>query len=230
MKLYQKINLENVEKIQQEVLEYYEKNPPALEENREVFLKITQDNLPITCKILKTRAVTEITEISACFVPAGMSTGAHIDGIRKKEDISKERMQRWLKYVGEKTNLSTRNTTDDHFFCNQWSFVIPIKDCDSSVNCWYYNEDVTEDNQWISRNVRKEWPYEYDVSFITDPTKLKKQCTTVLDYPTIIKSNIYHNVDNTKNKNTRIVLVVRFIEWKDYMEVDDYFNCKDIKL
>jgi|TARA_B110000977_G_C10900433_1_gene425061 hypothetical protein len=230
MKFYQKLDLENLDKIQQEVLEYWENNPPKLEEHREVFLKLTQGDLPITCSILNKRTLIPINEISTCFVPAGMSTGAHMDGIKTKTDISEERMQRWISYVSERTNLSSRNVDDDHFFCNQWSFVIPIKDCEDSVNCWYYNEDVTDDNRWISRNVRKEWPYEYDVCFVTNPQELRTQCTTVLDYPTIIKSNVYHNVDNTKNKNTRIVLVVRFIEHKDHMEADDYFNCEGIKV
>lgn len=229
MRLYQKLKLENLELIQQEVLNYHKKNPPVLEANREVFLKISPDNLPITYSTLKKRTRTEITEMSTCFVPAGISTGAHIDGIQKKTDISEERMQRWISYVKEK-NITTRNSTDDHFFCNQWSLVIPIEHCADSVNCWYYNEDVTHDNQWISHNVRKEWPYEYDVSFITNPYKLRTQDTTTLDYPTIIKSNVYHNVDNTKNKNIRLVLVVRFIEDKDYMDVEDYFNCEDIKI
>tara|TARA_R110000796_G_scaffold70399_1_gene160151 strand:- start:147 stop:836 length:690 start_codon:yes stop_codon:yes gene_type:complete len=229
MKLYQKLRLENLELIQQEVLNYYKENPPALEANREVFLKISPEDLPITYATLNKRTRTEITEISTCFVPAGISTGAHIDGIQKRSDISEERLERWISYVNEK-DYPTRNASDDHFFCNQWSFVIPIENCEDSANCWYYNEDVSNDNQWISRNVRKEWPYEYDVSFITNPENVKIQDKTTLDYPTIIKSNVYHNVDNTKNKNTRVVLVVRFIEDKDYMSADDYFTCEDIKI
>jgi hypothetical protein len=229
MKFYQKIKLENLDKIQQEILDYYKKNPPRLEPDREVFLEIHESSIPITYEILNKRTRTEIVEMTACFVPPGIMTGAHVDGIRTKDDVSDEQNKWWIDCVKEK-GITTRNVDDDHFYCNQWSFIIPIEHCEDSINCWYYNEDVTKENEKVSFNERPFWPYKFNVSMIKDTTNMRRQHSTVLDHPTIIKSNIYHNVDNTNNKNTRVVLVVRFVEWKDNMEAEDYFDCEDIKI
>lgn len=229
MRFYQKINLENLDKIQQEVLDYYKEFPPKLESNREVFLEIPEDRLDVTRSILNKRTRTEIVETTACFVPPGIMTGTHIDGIRRKDDVTPEWSQNWIDRLKDK-NITTRNSTDDSFYCNQWTLIIPIEGYEDAVNIWYYNEDVTKDNERVSFNNREQWPYKFFVSCVDKLETLRPQQKVTIDAPTIIKSCVYHNVDNTKNEKTRLVLVVRFVEHKDDMEIEDYFDCEDIKI
>jgi len=229
MRFYQKVKIDNLEKIQQEVLDYYKEFPPKLEEKEEVFLEIPEDRLPETRRIIGKRTRTEIVETTACFVPAGIMTCTHIDGIRKKTDVPDEWGTNWIERLRDK-NITTRNVTDDKFYCNQWTLIIPVSGYKDAVNIWYHNEDVTPENERVSFNHREQWPYKFFVSCVDDISNVRPQHRVVLDQPTIIKSNIYHNVDNTKNSEIRLVLVIRFAEHKDDMDVEDYFDCEDIKI
>ena len=82
-------------------------------------------------------------------------------------------------------------------------------------------------DEWIRNHIRKQFPYNFYVSFVKDEVKLESIGHTKIDAPTFIKSNIYHQVDNEGN-DTRMVFVIRFKELEYYESLDYVIEYRDL--
>lgn len=202
--LYQKLNVDNLTEIQQEVLNYFKENQHLLRVNYkdEYFVQMDINNLPILKEFLTSRNVSEIVETSTCFLPGKTNLKIHIDGLKKDNGkVPPGRM------------IANRNV-----------LVIPIENTEETVNYWYKNEDVSDDEERIVNRIRPVAPYDFYVSF--SMKNLEPIGSTVIDKPTFIKSDIYHNVHNNTDK-TRLVFIVRFYEEEQYT-LDDIFKYRDL--
>lgn len=204
--LFQKLNIPELSSIQEETLTYFAEHPDLedLNSSEDYFVHIPL--LPKITKFLSPRAKIEINETSVYFIPANSRTKIHIDGLKK--DNGK---------VPEGAIIS-----------HQYVLIIPIENCNESVNYWYSNNDVADDQEEIYNHVREQYPYNFYVSFVKDNLELNPIGSTVMDLPAFIKSNIYHRVDNSKNPNTRKVLVIRFKELDYYDNLDSVFEYRDL--
>lgn len=202
--IYQKLNVDNLKEIQNEVIEYFNQNQHLLdlETKEEYFVQIDITNLPILSDFLKSRAISKIVETSTCFLPGKANLKIHIDGLKKDNGkVPPGRM------------IANRNV-----------LIIPIENTLETINYWYKNEDVDDEDEYIVNRVRPVYPYDFYVSFCTK--NLKPIASTVIDKPTFIKSDIYHNVHNNGDK-TRLVFIVRFHE-EEHFTLDDIFKYRDL--
>jgi predicted RNase H-like HicB family nuclease len=204
--LFQKLNIPELNEIQKETLAYFEENPELenYEADEDYFVHIPL--LPKIKQFLEARAKLEINETSVYFIPARSKTKIHIDGLKK--DNGK---------VPEGAIIS-----------HQYVLIVPIENCTESVNYWYSNSDVADDQENIHNHIRDQYPYSFFVSFVKDGIEPAPIGSTVMDLPAFIKSNIYHRVDNTNNPNVRKVLVIRFKELEYYDNLDSVFNYTDL--
>jgi hypothetical protein len=204
--LFQKLNIPGLSEIQKETLDYFKEHPDLEKINslEDYFIHIPL--LPNAKEFLQPRARIEINETSVYFIPAHSKTRIHIDGLKK--DNGK---------VPEGSIIS-----------HQYVLIIPIENHNESVNYWYSNDDVADDQEDIYNHIREQYPYNFFVSFVNDGVEPAPIGSTVMDLPAFIKSNIYHRVDNTKNPNVRKVLVIRFKELDYYDNLDSVFNYRDL--
>lgn len=204
--LFQKLNIDELSSIQQETLTYFVEHPDLekTDSSEDYFIHIPL--LPKIKEFLQPRARIEINETSVYFIPAHSKTRIHIDGLKK--DNGK---------VPEGAIIS-----------HQYVLIIPIENCNESVNYWYSNSDVADNQEDIYNHVREQYPYNFFVSFVKDGVEPSPIGSTIMDLPAFIKSNIYHRVDNTKNSKVRKVLVIRFKELDYYDNLDSVFNYRDL--
>lgn len=201
---YQKFNIPNLSDIQKEVLDYFKKHNHLIQEDAEdeYFVQFNIKDLPILNNFLKTRALSEIVETSTCFLPGYKNLRIHIDGLKKDNGkVPKDRM------------IANRNV-----------LIIPINHTENSINYWYRNEDVSDEDEEIVNRIRPVAPYNFFVSFCTK--ELNPIASTVIDKPTFIKSDIYHNTHNN-GPETRLVFIVRFHE-EEHFTLDDIFQYTDL--
>lgn len=205
--LYQKLNVSILPQIQNEVLDFFELHPELLQSDatHEYFVQMDFDKFPILKNFIVPRVLTEIVETSTCFLPGNTNLKLHIDGLRTNNE----------------------NVPTNRLRANQWVMVIPIANTENTINYWYKNEDVRDEDERIVNRVRPEPPYNFYISFVKDDVKIDPIGSTTLTDITLIKSDIYHNVENKSDK-TRLVFIIRFREDGIYETPAHVFNYKDL--
>lgn len=205
--LYQKLNVPNLKDIQEEVLAYIMANNvvrPEAEE--EYFIQMDYSKFPNLYKFVFSRTLTEVVETSSCFLPGNTRLKTHIDGLKKNNG----------------------KVPEDSMLANQWVMIIPIANTEETINYWFKNEDVSDEDERIVNRVRPEPPYDFYVSFAKNQLDLNPIGSTVIDKITFIKSNIYHTVVNNSH-DTRMVFIVRFKESKKwYDNPEEMFDYRDL--
>jgi hypothetical protein len=206
--LYQKLNVPNLCDIQKEIISFFNTHPDLErpDSKEDYFIHVPLHELTAVREFLEPRAKLEINETSVYFIPPHTKTKIHIDGLKK--DNGK---------VPEGSIIS-----------HQYVLIIPIENSNDSINYWYNNNDVADNQERIHNHIRQQYPYNFYVSFVKDDIELDPIGSTVLDKPAFIKSNIYHRVDNTNNSKTRKVLVIRFKELDYYTNLDYVFEYSDL--
>jgi hypothetical protein len=207
MNFYQKLNVSILSEIQKEVLDFFEKNPDLIDVNatREYFVQMNFDNFPLLKSFIIPRTITKVVETSVCFLPGNNKLRIHIDGLKKDNG----------------------RVPNGVAIANQFVLIIPISNTLESINYWYDNNMVEDKDENIVNRVRPEPPYDFYVSFANDNLDLKPVENTIIDKMTFIRSNIYHNVENTSN-DTRIVFIIRFHEEPNFLELDSVFSFRDL--
>jgi hypothetical protein len=205
--LYQKFKAPCLVGVQQEVLNFFEKNPHLVKHDveGEYFVQMDFNNFPILKDFITSRTVTEIVETSTCFLTKGKSLRRHIDGLKKDNG----------------------KVPPGVLIANHWVLVIPIANTMQSISYWFNNNHVQDQDEEIVNRVRPEPPYNFYVSFARDDLELEPIGSTVIDEMTFIRSNIYHNVENN-GTDTRLVFIIRFREDEAYSSPDKIFNYKDL--
>lgn len=205
--LYQKIKVPELEQIQQEVLRYIDDNAivnPDAEE--EYFVQMDYSKFPILYNFIFSRCLTKVIETSSCFLPGHKSLMTHIDGLKKDNG----------------------NVPSDRMIANQWVMIIPIANTEKTINYWFNNNDVADEDEIIVNRIRPEPPYNFYVSFANPELKLTPIGSTTIDEITLIKSDIYHTSVNNSDA-TRMVFIVRLHEEKKIYETpEELFNYKDL--
>jgi hypothetical protein len=204
--LYQILNIPELNDIQQETLDYFVEHPELeqIDSSEDYFVHIPL--LPVAKKFLLPRAQIEINETSVYFIPPHAITKIHIDGLKKDNG----------------------KVPRGSIIAHQYVLIIPIENYKKSINYWYNNNDVADDQEQIYNHVREQYPYNFFVSFVKDGIELDSVGSLVMDKPAFIKSNIYHRVDNSNNPKTRKVLVIRFREIDYYDSLDSVFDYRDL--
>lgn len=228
MDFYQKINIPTLAAIQTETLEYFDKNPDLINHtsDSDYFVHVPLDQFPVLQEFLTARVKTRINETSINFVPPHKSTRRHIDGLRKDEgDVYKNKT---LAVVKGHPNASDYDIDPALLpIANQFVLIIPIANVNESINHWYVNTDVADDDEIVHQHTREQYPYQFYISFVKDDVKLTPVKSTTLDRAAFIKSDVYHNVEN-RSDEWRMVFVIRFMEYAHYDQLGQVFDCEDI--
>jgi len=217
-----KLNVPNFSEMQKEVLDYLKKYPNLIIENDgEQHAHVPLDQFPIVCSVFAPRTKTKINEISIGVVPPKHSTTIHIDGLR--EDTSHFYRNQIKKTVQDHPDRSYDDIDWEEFpFSNQFVLIIPISNYEESINYWY-NVTNTTDNEITHYYERKQFPYKWWLNFYTDPDTAIPIEKVIIDRPTFIRSDIYHNVTNNGTGN-RLALIIRIFEYRRYSSLDQVFD------
>jgi len=205
--LYQKLNVPNLKDIQEEVLTYIvENNVVQSDAEKEYFVQMDYSKFPKLYEFVFSRTLTTVVETSSCFLPGNKKLLRHIDGLKKDNG----------------------KIPAGAMLANQWVMIIPIANTEETINYWFKNEDVTDEDEIVVNRIRPEPPYDFYVSFVKPEVELEPIGSTVIDKVTFIKSDIYHTVINNSN-DTRMVFIVRFKEAKkQYDNPEEIFNYQDL--
>jgi len=218
-----KLNVPNLPEMQKEILDYLKKYPELIptEVTTEYFVHIPLDRFPKVYSVFAPRAKNKIDEVSIGIVPPEYSTTIHVDGLR--EDPNHFYRKQIEKTV---SNQPDRSYDDVNWSkippAYQYVLIIPISNYENSMNYWY---DVTNktDKEITHCFERKQFPYKWWLNFYTDPNTAIPIEQVLIDKPTFIKSNIYHNIKNN-GKSNRLVLIVRIFEYEKYSSLDQVFD------
>lgn len=202
---YQKFNIPNFTNMQKEVLEYFKENSHLIRSDNEYFVHVPFDGFPLLKQFIESRAKIEINETSVYFISPNYQSKIHIDGLKKDNGKVPEGMM----------------------IAHQWVLILPIHGYENSINNWFSNDEVSDDDERIHNHIRDQFPYNFYVSFVKDHIKLNPIETTTLDSPAFIKSNIYHDVHNN-GEETRMVFIIRFRELEPYKSSHCVFDYKDL--
>lgn len=202
--LFIKFDIPELIKIQEEVKTYFKNNSEWTkpDSTKEYFVQVGLDNVPTLRDFLNTRKISQIVETSTCFLPGKTNLHTHIDGLKKECDLVPEGKLK----------------------ANMHVMIIPIENTLETVNYWFNNDDVSDEDERIVRRIRPVPPYDFYVSFCEK--ELNPIGSTTIDKPAFIKSDIYHTVHNNGD-NTRLVFIVRFYEEEHYT-LNDIFNLEGL--
>lgn len=218
-----KLNVPNFPEMQKEILDYLKKHPDLIPAHvsSEHFVHIPLAEFPTVYSVFATRAKNKIYETSIGIVPPNHSTTIHVDGLR--EDPNHFYTNQIEQTVRDQADRSFDDIDwNEYPPNNQFVLIIPISNYEKSTNYWY---DVTNkiDNEIIHCFERKQYPYKWWLNFYTDLDTAIPIEKVLIDKPTFIKSDIYHNVKNYGTVN-RLVLIVRIFEYKKYSSLDQVFD------
>jgi hypothetical protein len=205
--LFQKLNIPNLDIIQKEALDFFDKNPHLIrhESTKDYFVHVPLNEFPILKKFLENRSKLEINETSVYFIPPHSKSEIHIDGLKKDNGKVPEGMM----------------------ISHQYVLIVPIANYERTTSYWYNNEDVDDSDESIRNHIREQFPYNFYVSFVKNGVKLEPIGSTQISTATFIKSNIYHQVDN-EGDNTRMAFVIRFKELEYYESLDYVIEYRDL--
>jgi hypothetical protein len=217
-----KLNVPNFSEMQKEVLDYLKKHPDLIIENGgEQHIHVTLDQFPIISSVFSPRTKTKINEISIGVVPPKHSTPIHIDGLREEPGYAIRNQVE--KIVRDRSDRSYDDINWEELpFSNQYVLIIPISNYEKSMNYWY-NVTNTKDKEIFHYYEREQFPYKWWLNFYTDPETAIPIEKVLIDKPTFIKSDIYHNIKNNGTSN-RLALIIRIFEYKKYSSLDQVFD------
>jgi hypothetical protein len=216
-----KLTVPNFPEMQKEILDYLKKHPNLIiKDSGEQHVHVTLDQFPIVCSVFAPRTKTKINEVSIGVVPPGHSTPIHIDGLR--EDPNHLYRNRIEKTVRAHPDRSYDDIDWREFpFSNQYVLIIPISNYEESMNYWYRTTNI--DKEIVHYYERKQFPYKWWLNFYTDSDTAIPIEKVIIDRPTFIRSDIYHNVKNNGTSN-RLALIIRIFEYKRYSSLDQVFD------
>jgi hypothetical protein len=229
-----KLNIPNFPEMQKEVLDYLKKYPEYDRSetlDSETWTQISLDQFPTIYSFFSTRSKNKIYETALRTVPPNFSTDIHVDGLREDPDH----------FYTNQIEKAVRDQPDRSFDDIDWKkwtprsqyvLILPIINYENSMNYWYNASDTLgkEITHYYERN---EFPYKFWINFYTKEDSVGRQGTetntsspiekVLIDKPTFIKSDIYHNVKNY-GTSTRIVLTMRIFEYEKYSSLDQIFD------
>jgi len=217
-----KLNVPNFPEMQKEVLDYLKKYPDLIVNGAgEQHVHVTLDQFPIVRSVFAPRAKNKINEISIGVVPPMHSTPIHIDGLREDPNH----------FYRNQIEQTARNHPDRSYddidwtkfpSANQYVLIIPISNYENSMNYWY-NVTDNVNKEIFHYYEREQFPYKWWLNFYTDPETAIPIEKVLIDKPTFIKSDIYHNIKNNGTSN-RLALIIRIFEYKKYSSLDQVFD------
>ena len=226
--LYQKLNVPNFKEIQTEAIEYLKNHPSTIKEGiiTDTFSHIPLDDFPILKSFIIPRIKTKVQETSFAIVPPNFETGKHIDGLKKDEGRKLYNQVREV-VINHPEFPSLNLDVTALPIANQFVMIIPILNYQDTTSYWYNNDDVADSDEVIQRFARKEYPYNWFLSFVKPEVVVKPIESTQIDCVTFIRSNLFHNVINRGSKQ-RIAFVIRFFEYQHYDSLDGVFEYRDL--
>ena len=217
-----KLNVPNLLEMQKEVLDYLKKHPDLIiKDGGEQHVHISLSDFPIINSFLSPRAKNKINETSIGVVPPMHSTTIHMDGLREDPDH----------FYRNQIEQTVRNHPDRSYddidwekipYANQYVLIIPVSNYENSMNYWYEVTN-TKDKEIVHNYERKQFPYKFWLNFYTDPSTAIPIEQVLIDKPTFIKSDVYHNVKNNGTAN-RLALIIRIFEYEKYSSLDQVFD------
>jgi hypothetical protein len=219
-----KLNIPNLPEMQKEVLDYLKKHPEhdlSGTLDSETWTRLPNDRFPITHSFVSARSKNRIYETAIRTVPPNFSTDIHVDGV--KEDPNHLYTNQIKKAVSEQPDRSFDDIDWETYPPNsQYVLIIPISNYENSINYWYNASDKAG-KEITHYYEREEFPYKFWINFYTEADTSVPIEEVLIDKPTFIKSDIYHNVKNYGTA-TRIVLTMRILEYKKYSSLDQFFD------
>jgi hypothetical protein len=229
-----KLNVPNLPEMQKEVLDYLKKYPECDLSgtlDRETWVPIPIENFPIINSFVTSRAKHKVYETALRTVPPNFSTDIHVDGLREDPDhfYSSQIQEAVLAHPDTSFHDIDRRKMPPS---SQYVLIIPIINYEHSKNCWYErsNDLGKEVTHYYER---KEFPYKFWINFYTEENSIGRIGADanpavpiekiLIDKPTFIKSDIYHNVRNYGTA-TRIALTIRIFEYEIYPSLDQMFD------
>ena len=229
-----KLNIPNLLEMQKEVLDYLKKHPEydlSGTLNTETWSQIPLDRFPTIYSFVSARAKHKIYETTLRTVPPNFSTDIHVDGLR--EDPVRFHTNQIEKAVRDQPDRSFDDIDWKKWVPNsQYVLIIPISNYENSINYWYNSPDN------VSKEIthfyeRPEFPYKFWINHYTEADSIGRPLqeasnyipieNVLIDKPTFIKSDMYHNVKNYGTA-TRLVLTMRIFEYEKYSSLDQIFD------
>jgi hypothetical protein len=219
--------------MQKEILDYLKEHPSLIPTHvsSEHFVHIPLAEFPTINSVFATRAKNKIYETSIGIVPPKHSTTIHIDGLR--EDPNHFYTNQIEKTVRDQPDRSFDDIDWKKWVPNsQYVLIIPISNYENSINYWYNSPDN------VSKEIthfyeRPEFPYKFWINHYTEADSIGRPLqeasnyipieNVLIDKPTFIKSDMYHNVKNYGTA-TRLVLTMRIFEYEKYSSLDQVFD------
>lgn len=219
-----KLNIPNLPVMQKEVLDYLKNHSEYefLEDvTQERFAQVSLSNFPTICSFFSPRAKNIIYETALRTVPPNFSSTIHSDGVIEDPDhFYRNQLE---KTVLEHPDKSWHSLNWEKIpSANQFVLVIPISNYENSMNYWYDASDKVgkEVTHYYERN---EFPYKFWLNFYTEADNSIPIEEVLIDRPTFIKADMYHNVKNYGTA-TRLVLTMRIFEYEKYSSLDQVFD------
>jgi hypothetical protein len=229
-----KLNVPNLPEMQKEVLDYLKKYPEndlSGTLDRETWVQIPLERFPIINSFVTSRSKNRIYETALRTVPPNFSTDIHVDGLREDPDyFYRSQMEKTVLAHPDKSyhDIDWRKIPPS----SQYVLIIPIINYENSMNCWYdRSDDIGKEITHYYE--RKEFPYKFWINFYTAEDSIGRSGAEanpaapvekiLIDKPTFIKLDIYHNVRNYGTA-TRIVLTMRIFEYETYPSLDQVFD------
>lgn len=207
MEYFIELNIPEYDKIQQEVLEYLNKNPDKNAKPSsygEVSYNITLEDIPTFHKFIEPRIRSRITDIKVSSITGDSGIETHIDGL--------------------KTRIIQNDTILDAMpFSQKYVLILPISGFENTKNEWYNNDDLREEDELIKEITVKSFPFKFYRSSLKPGVTLNPVMTKILDKPAFIRADMFHNFYNY-GPETRISIRVRFLEQLN-CELSDLFDC-----
>jgi len=229
--LYQKLNVENFREIQNEAIDYVKlKYPELLRDDilTDGYFIVSIENFPILKSFLDSRVTSCIEEIGLICVPPKTETLKHIDGLREdKNDEYMNRVKQTIINHPDFASLSIDQKDLDRLpSAIQFAMMVPILNYETTVNYWYNNNDVGDDEEEIRNYTREIYPYSFFASYIRPHVQLKHIASTNIDRITFIKTDTIHNVSNQGSKN-RLAFTIKF-GYQKYGSLEEMFRHQDL--
>jgi hypothetical protein len=219
-----KLNVPNLPEMQKEVLDYLKKHPEhdlSGTLDSETWTRLPNERFPIIYSFVSDRSKNKIYEIAIRTVPPNFSTDIHVDGVR--EDPDHFYTNQIKKSVLDQQDRSFDDINWEKYPPNsQYVLIIPISNYENTINYWYDASDKVG-KEITHYYEREEFPYKFWINFYTEAEASIPIEKVLIDKPTFIKSDIYHNVKNYGTA-TRIVLTVRILEYEKYSSLDQFFD------
>jgi hypothetical protein len=229
---YQKLNVPDLELIQNEALEYIKTHRPELLGDDVVtdeYFILSIEDFPILKSFLDPRVITHIEEIGLVCVPPKTEMVIHLDGIRKDPDrkFFNQLKETIINHPDSKSlNLKEELDKLPTPLCVQFAMMVPILNYENTINYWYNNDDVSDDSEVVWKADRNTYPYSFFLTYLKPNILLNPIDSTNINCITFIKTDIFHNVYNRGSK-TRMAFTIKFA-YQNYASLEEMFRYRDL--